>query len=175
MHVSLHQAFKGYTDARPEPDLYSRVLASVDISAEEFEAEPYHDDAEMERAVEAAAEILSTDRMDFLTGWGLAISQSLLDAYESAIDSEWGLLDLLEHIESRMHVHSREEFGARPPVLRTNRIGADELRIDVETTKNMTGLAKGFVLGFAESFGEEVTLDIDERDNGFTFNVKTVG
>lgn len=171
MHVSLHQAFKGYAEARPEADLYQQVLTAIDMSAEDFEAEPYHDDAEMDRAVEAAAAILETDRMEFLTGWGVGISQGLLDAYQEAIDPTWKVLDLLEHIESRMHVHSREEFGARPPVLNTSRLSETELRIEVETSKNFTGLAKGFVLGFADSFGETVALTIDERPDGFTFDV----
>ena len=174
MHVSLHQAFKGYTDARPEEDLYGQVLKAIDISADAFESEDhYHDDAEMDRAVETAASILSTDRMEFLTGWGTAIAQSLLDQFESAIDADWKLLDLLEHIESRMHVYMRAEAGARPPVLNTTRLSPNELRIEVDTEKRMTGLAKGFVLGFADSFGEEVTLDVDERADGFTFNVAT--
>lgn len=175
MHVSLHQAFKGYLDARPEENLYNDVLTGIGLTSDDFEAEAYHDDDEMQRAVEFVAGHLSATRMDFLTGWGVAIAQGLLDSYESAIEADWKLLDLLEHIESRMHVHSREEFGARPPVLVTERINNSSLRIDVETSKQMTGLAKGFVLGFADSFGEQVDLVVNERDDGFTFHVTTSG
>ncbi len=173
MHISLHQAFKGYLSALGQPGLYEDSLAKAGLTVEQFETEDYHDDAEMQNAMAAAAGILDKLTFEFLTEWGIGISQSLLDSYESAIDVEWKLLDLLEHIESRMHTHSREEFGARPPVLVTDRLGENQLRIDVETDKGMTGLAHGFVHGFAQSLNETVDVAIEERPDSFTFLITT--
>lgn len=174
MHVSLHQSFKGYIEGRPEENLYRQVLENINVSVADFEADDrYHDDAEMDHAIEAAASILSKSRDDVLTDWGLSAAKGLLAQFESAVDPEWTVLDLLEHIEGRMHTFVREQFDARPPVLKTTRLSPNELRIEAETTKQMTGLGTGFVLGFAEKYGEKVTLDVDDRPDGFTMNVVT--
>lgn len=173
MHVSLHQDFKDYLGRLDEPGLYERVLAESGLTAEQFEAEPYHDDEEMHRAVEAAAQLLSRPRMDFLTGWGISTAPGLLTAFDSAIEPDWKLFDLLENIEGRVHTFTRSEYGARPPILETERVSERELRIDVSTVRQMTGLAKGFVLGFADHYGESVDVEVDERDTGFTFTITT--
>jgi len=71
-----------------------------------------------------------------------------------------------------MHKHVREEMGAFPPALVSERVSDDELKVSVRSHRKMAGLARGFIQGFAAHYGETVSIDIDANDSGYSFQIK---
>ncbi|OUS01038.1 hypothetical protein A9Q86_09855 [Flavobacteriales bacterium 33_180_T64] len=172
MHVSIHQLIKGYVENQHSSEIYLQVLNEAGIEKEEFEAENYHNDAKTEDVLSAAIKILSTNREEFLTNAGLDAAPGLLDAFKAFCDPDWDVLDLLEHVEPRMHRHVREEMGAFPPALKPERKNKNELEINIRSHRRMAFLAKGFILGFAKEYGDEVEVTVDETDTQYTILVK---
>ena len=171
MHAVIHQDLKAFTVGFHSAEVYQQILDEAGLDHVSFEAPEYHNDAETDRFISAAATVLSTTRTDFLTEMGIAGAPELLENFAGYTEEGWNVLDLLEHIEPRMHKHVREEFGAFPPALKTERVSESELRIDVLSHRNMAGLAKGFITGFAAEYGDEVDVNIDESPTGYTFHV----
>ncbi|MGH1417697.1 MAG: heme NO-binding domain-containing protein [Hyphomicrobiaceae bacterium] len=172
MHAVIHKDFKKFVEERHSPELYQRALEQVGYDVAHFEAEVYHNDAEIDRMVNTTAELLSQSRLDFLTEMGLFGAPGLFEAFKAMIDPEWKTLDLVENIEARMHKYVREEFGAFPPSLKPHRISETELKIDVLSHRKMAGLAKGFILGFGRIYGEAITVDVETSETGYSFTIK---
>ncbi|MDW3176805.1 MAG: heme NO-binding domain-containing protein [Acidimicrobiia bacterium] len=171
MHAEIHNDFKAFVEGAHSPETYQQILAEAGLDAASFEDQAYHNDGDMDRALNAAGTILSQSRLDFLTEMGIAGSPGLLEAFEGYREDGWNVLDLLEHIEPRMHKHVREEMGAFPPALKTERLSDTEVRIDILSHRNFAGLANGFITGFAAHYGDTVDIRLDESDTGYTFHV----
>ena len=172
MHISIHTLVKTYIENQESPGLYTQILKEAGIEQQHFEDEKYHNDTELNQVITAAGKVMSQSREEFLTNAGLDAAPGLLEAFKSFCDPDWNVLDLLEHIESRMHKHVREEMGAFPPALKPNRISESELEIKAKSHRKMAFLAKGFILGFAKEYGDEVEVTVDQGDNEYVFYVK---
>jgi hypothetical protein len=70
-----------------------------------------------------------------------------------------------------MHSYVRSEFGAFPPVLKTERISDDELIIRIRSHRNMFELAKGFIEAMSKLYGENFKVDMEVDGNECTYKV----
>ena len=172
MHAAIHSDFKSFLETEHSVELYQKVLDTTGYENKHFEAEVYQNDASTEKAIDTAAELLSQSRLEFLTDMGKFGAKGLFEFSQPMIDPAWKTLDLVEKVESHMHKYTREEMGAFPPALKAQRVSENELIINVLSHRKMAGLAKGFILGFADIYEESITVDVEVRDNGYTFNIK---
>lgn len=175
MHAEIHNDFKAFVEEAHSPEIYQQILAEAGLDAASFEDQAYHNDADMDQALNATETVLSQTRLDFLTEMGIAGSPGLLEAFAGYREEGWDVLDLLEHIEPRMHKHVREEMGAFPPALKAERVKPNEVRIDILSHRNFAGLAKGFITGFAAEYGNTVDIKLEQSDTGYTFHVVKTG
>lgn len=171
MHAEIHNDFKAFVEGAHSPEIYQRILDEAGLDAADFEGQSYHNDADMDRALDAVTAVLSQSRIDFLTDMGIAGAPGLLEAFAGYREDGWNVLDLLEQIEPRMHKHVREEMGAFPPALKTERLGDNEVKIEILSHRNFAGLAKGFITGFANHYGDTVDIRLDASPTGYTFHV----
>jgi len=172
MHIALHQTVIEFLIKQHSEDLYVQSLGDAGIDRKDFEAENYHSDAELDQLIEAAGKRLGQDRDEFLTNVGLVGAPGLFEAFKGFVEPDWKVLDLIENIETRMHKHVREEMGAFPPALVSERVSNDELKVTVRSHRKMAGLARGFIQGFATLYDENVSIDIDANDSGYSFQIK---
>jgi len=172
MHIALHQTVIEYLVKQHSEELYAQSLGDAGINKDDFEAANYHNDVELDQVIRAAEKRLGKTRDEFLTDVGVFGAPGLLDAFKDFLDPSWNVLDLVENVESRMHKHVREEMGAFPPALVSERVNADELNVTVRSHRKMAGLARGFILGFAKHYGDTVSIDIDANDAGYSFQIK---
>ena len=172
MHAIIHKDFKEFVENYHSRDLYVEMLKKAGFEEAHFEAEIYHNDAEIDQLVQVGAEMLSQSRMDFLTDMGRYCAPGLLEAFKAMIDPDWKTLDLVENVEARMHKYMREEFGAFPPALKPERISENELKIAVRSHRKLAGLAKGFILGFGIHYREKIAVDVETSDAGYDFHIK---
>ena len=172
MHIALHQTVIEYLIKQHSEELYAQSLGDAGINRAEFEAPDYHNDAELDNVIAAAGKRLGKTRDEFLTDVGVFGAPGLLEAFKDFLDPGWNVIDLVENVESRMHKHVREEMGAFPPALVSERISTDELKINVRSHRKMAGLARGFIQGFAKHYGDNVSIDIDANDAGYSFQIK---
>ena len=66
--------------------------------------------------VGAASELTGTPTPDLLRAFGEFLVPDLLKIYRQAIKPEWGILDMLENAEEKMHaaVRQKDEFATPP-------------------------------------------------------------
>ena len=172
MHAVLHLSFKDFVENHHSRDLYIQILNEAGLEEAKFEAENYHNDAEVDQAIAVAEKILSQSRNEFLSDMGNYGAPGLLEQFKAFLDPDWNVLDMVENVESSMHKYVREEMGAFPPALKTERLGENELKVDVLSHRKMAGLAKGFIEGFATHYGDAITIDIESMDAGYSFLIK---
>lgn len=174
MHAAIHSDFKNFLETEHSAELYQKVLDTAGFENKHFEAEAYQNDAITEKAIDTAAELLSQSRLDFLTDMGKFGAKGLFEFAKPMINPEWKTLDLVENVESHMHKYTREEMGAFPPALKSQRVSENELIINVMSHRKMAGLAKGFILGFGAVYEENINVNVELTDTGYTFNIKKV-
>jgi len=172
MHAVIHTDFKAFVESKHSPEFYQQVLEKAGFDANHFEEQIYHNDGEIDKAVNTAAEMLSQSRMELLIDMGLYGAPGLIEAFKGAIDPQWKTLDLVENVEAHMHTYVRNEMGAFPPALKPERVSENELKIDVLSHRKMAGLAKGFILGFANVYDESITVDVETSETGYSFVIK---
>lgn len=172
MHTVMHQSFRDYIETNHSRDLYLQILDKASLEEAKFEVETYHNDADVDEAITVAGELLSQSRIEFLTDMGAYGAPGLLEQFSAFLDPEWNVLDLVENVEARMHKYVREEMGAFPPALKAERISVNELKVDVLSHRKMAGLAKGFIQGFADHYGDTITIDVETTDSGYSFLIK---
>jgi len=172
MHIALHQTVIEFLVNQHSEDLYIQSLGDAGIKREDFEAADYHNDSELDQLIAAAEKRLGQNRDEFLTDVGVFGAPGLFEAFKGFVEPNWKVLDLVENIEARMHKHVREEMGAFPPALVSERVSADELKVSVRSHRKMAGLARGFIQGFAKHYGETVSIEIDANDAGYSFQIK---
>lgn len=172
MHVLVHQLIKNYVENQHSTETYLQVLNEAGIEKENFESENYHNDAKTEKVLSAAITVLSINRAEILTEIGIDGAPVILNKFKALRDPNWDILDFLENVESRMHKYVREEMGAFPPALKPERTNKNELVINIRSHRRMAFLAKGFILGFAKEYGDDVTIKVDETDTQYTILIK---
>ncbi len=174
MHTAIHKDLKTYFVEEHSQAAYERILEGAGFTDEYFSSKEYFNDADLEAVLGEAEKQLSMTRNEVLTANGKRAAHGLFEAVKPMIEPEWKTLDLVEAVEGRMHKYSREELGAFPPVLKTERVSKDELIVRSKSHRNMWALAVGFIQGFAQVYGENVTVDVQTDGGNVTMTIRKV-
>ncbi len=173
MHGILHGDLKAYLVKRQSQEAYDAIIEAAGLK-DDFSAESYYDDSLFDRILTAAGAQLSMDRQELLYELGVDLTPGALEHFGPLIDPSWKTLDFVESVESVMHHTAREQLKARPPVLETERVSADKLIVRISSTRNMFGLARGFIQGIAGHYGETVEVDLQTKGNDCTITLERV-
>ena len=173
MLSAIHQGFKQYVlDTYSEAD-YEEIVSKAGFAKDHFEADEYFKDDDLNLLLATAQEKFSKTRHDILYEYGLHGAPGLFEMFKDFIDVDWKTFDFIEAVEGRMHKYMREEAGAFPPALKTERLSDDELKVSFISHRDMWGLAKGFITGFAAQYGETVTIDVEHHGRQHTCTIQT--
>ena len=87
----------------------------------------------------------------WLSGRFVVLYPELVGAYSSS-------RELLDHVESHIHMEVRKIYPeAQPPMVQAA-IGDNGIRIDYSSHRPFAGVAHGLIEGFIEHFGENLTV-----------------
>lgn len=105
------------------------------------------------------AKLSKTEIRALLEDFGAYLAPVLLRVYEPIIDPAWRTLDVVEHVEERIHTAVRmRDPTAGPPYLTANRRSPTEVDVVYTSARRLCALGEGIVRGLAEHFGEQVVV-----------------
>lgn len=158
MHGTIHKELRGYiVDAHGEP-AYAAILQRAGVAGREFDPAGYYPDDDLYRILTAASEQLGLSEQQILEEYGVWVAPGLLEGFAAMIEPHWRTLDLVEHTEQVIHVWTRENMSAKPPVLATQRLADDHLVVDYRSHRRMCTLGTGFIVGIAAHYGEAARI-----------------
>ena len=127
----------------------------------EYDHKSVYPDEHIYALVGKAAEMTGIPAGELHEKFGEYLVPDLMYMYQKLVRPEWRTLDMLEHTEGSMHTQVRREHADNaPPVLKVERLNANEVMIDYVSARRMGGLAVGIVRGLAIYFGEADRIDV---------------
>ena len=161
MHGTILVLLKRYVTHAYDFAVWHRLVALSGLTETEFETQHVYPDAHLYKLLGTAAEHVGIPAEELLEKFGEFLVPDLLFMYRKLLDPAWHTLDLIEHVEERMHGAVRRDMrGASPPVLRVERLSPTVVRIQYVSPRRMSALAVGIVRGLARHYGEEDDLRI---------------
>ncbi len=162
MHGIIFTALKKYVRTKLGDEAWTNLRAAAGLAGRVYlPVQPYPDE-EMDALVTTVAHLsgISTDQL--LQDFGRFIVPDFMTVYRPLVSPGWRTLDLLEHIESRIHPAVRSSnHGANPPTLRVERQTPDRVLIQYESPRHWCALGKGLIHGLAAHYGDRVTIAED--------------
>lgn len=160
MHGTIFAELQKYVGAKLGPEAWPKLLAEAGLAERRYQPFEEYPDAEAGQLVATASRLTGLPAAAILEDFGEFIAPDLLEMYWAAIQPEWKTLDVIEHTERAIHTVVRlKNPGARPPHLRAERTGPDEVLVTYESERRMCRVAVGIAKGLARHFGERIEVD----------------
>lgn len=122
----------------------------------------YPDEAIVGMVVALAEETARTPT-EVLEDFGEFLAAALLRVYAPLVEKEWRTLDVIEHVEERIHTAVRlRDPRAGPPYLSARRLSQAEVEVDYTSPRRLCALAVGIARGVATHYGESVVVGQSE-------------
>ncbi|MCG3116934.1 MAG: heme NO-binding domain-containing protein [Candidatus Manganitrophus sp. SA1] len=164
MHGIIHAELKKYVDAKYGPEAWKAILKEARLENTVYLPIQTYDDADAVAIVTAASKQTHISAEVLLEDFGEFIAPDLINMYRSMIKPEWKAMELLLHTEETIHrVVRTQNPGAKPPRLRFEQTGPNQLKLYYSSERKMSAVAKGIINGVAKHYGQAVT--IRERKN----------
>lgn len=163
MHGAVMAELKSFATAALPTAAWSTVCDAAGVADQVFVPITTYPDADAVALIGALAEELGLEPAALLEEFGDHLAEALLERYRSLVASEWGALDVLEHVEETIHQVIRlRDPEMDPPRLEALRSKETEVTITYTSPKRLCHLAIGLVRGVARVYGEEVSVTQDE-------------
>ncbi len=164
MHGTILVLLKRYVTHTYDFAAWHRLVELSGLPETDFETMHVYPDAHLYKLLTTAAEQIGLPAEELLEKFGEFLVPDLLFMYRKLLDPAWHTLDMLEHVEERMHGAVRRDMhGASPPVLHVERLSPTTVRVHYVSPRRMSALAVGIVRGLARYYGEEDHLRITPR------------
>lgn len=164
MHGIIHAELKKYIEIKHGHDFYHAVLQAAGLENKVYIAVGAYADPDFLAIIEAIQSLTGMPAETIQEDFGTFITPDLIDMYSALIDPAWRTADFLTYAEETVHPVVRlNNPGSRPPVLKFERRGPNELYFHYDSPRQMSPIAKGIMKGVARHYGE--TLDIQEQVN----------
>ena len=116
-------------------------------------------DAEVKALLTAASQMTGKAAPAILEQFGEFITPSLIKMYGHLLSPQWTSLEVIENTEGTVHTVVRvKNPGARPPQLKTRRLGPDEVALIYTSPRQLCFLAIGIGRGLGRHFRENLTI-----------------
>jgi tRNA A-37 threonylcarbamoyl transferase component Bud32/predicted hydrocarbon binding protein len=136
------------------------IASSTSTTTTKFLASGVYPDADAVAILTAISETTGRPLPVILDEFGRFLAPNLLKVARTVVDPAWRTLDLIENTEMVIHAMIRSTNpGATPPVLEAVRHAPDEIHLVYTSTRRLCPLAIGLMHGFAEHYGETITIE----------------
>ncbi len=169
MHGLIHTELAGFVTQNHGEGTWQQLLADAGFPGKAYDVFEIYDDSEIAAIVAAASAALGVEADVVLESFGRYLAPQLIALHTELIDPSWKTLDLLLNVEETVHQVVRiESEGAAPPVLRFTQVGPGLLELHYNSPRNMVAVARGIMTGFADHFGETISIDQEPHPEGGT-------
>ena len=169
MHGIIFSALKKYVRTRLGDEAWTNLKTAAGLADRVYLPVQTYPDEEIDALIQTVAMLSGITADQLLQDFGKSMIPEFLTVYRPLLHPEWRTLDLLEHIESKIHPAVRTNNpGARPPVLEIERMTTSQVVIRYRSPRNWCALGKGLIQGVADHYGERVTIQETtcQRDRG---------
>ena len=160
MHGIIFSQLKNFVDTNLGPNAWTEIVKNAGLTNRLYTAIQEYPDSEMTALVGAATKMTGQDPAVLLEKFGEFIAPTLMDMYGSLIDKKWRTLDLIENTEETIHrVVRMRNKGAKPPELKVERKGPNELLLTYTSPRRLCSVARGIAHGVAKYYREQIRID----------------
>lgn len=162
MHGIIFTALKKYVRTRLGDEAWTNLRAAAGLADRVYlPVQPYPDE-EIDALIQTVAHLSGIPPNQLLQDFGRSMVPDFMTMYRPLLQPDWHTLDLLEHLERRIHPAVRTNNpGAHPPVLRVERVDAWKVVIHYESPRKWCALGKGLIQGVAAYYGDRVEIAED--------------
>lgn len=159
MHGIIFSALKKYVRTRLGDEAWTNLRTAAGLADRVYLPVQTYPDEEIDALIQTVASLSGITADQLLQDFGRSMIPDFLTVYRPLLQPEWRTLDVLEHIEAKIHPAVRTNNpGANPPVLEIERPSATELTIRYRSPRKWCALGKGLIQGVADHYGERVTI-----------------
>lgn len=159
MHGIVFEELREYVWRTYGAEEWASLLKAAAPGRRFYAPDTGYPDEELEALLAEISERTGAARGHLLQEFGCFIAPTLLDLYRPLVSEEWGLLDLLEHVEETIHrVVRLDDPSAAPPRLRVERPDEGRVVVHYSSERKMCDLAKGIVSGLQQEYAQEVVI-----------------
>ncbi len=157
MHGMIFSELQNYAETKRGPGTWSALLKKANLENRVYLSVREYPDAEAVALVMAASAMTGLPLSAVLEDSGQFIVPSLVRIYRHLLKPEWRTIDVIDHTEATVHKVVRvKNPGAKPPQLKTKRLGPDEVQLIYTSPRRMCGLAIGIATGLGQHFKEKI-------------------
>ena len=168
MHGIVFEELREYVWRTHGPEEWALLLGEAAPGRRFYAPDTGYPDEELEALLAEISKRTGAGRSELLQKFGTFIAPTLLDLYRPLLSEQWGLLDLLEHVEETIHrVVRLDDPSAAPPQLRVERPNESRAVLHYSSERRMCDLAKGIIVGLQDEYSQEVAItDLACMNNG---------
>jgi hypothetical protein len=159
MHGVVFVELKKYVVQRLGAETWNQLLTHAGMPGKAYLPREVYPDEEAGKLLASASQLTGKPAGDILEDFGEFIAPDLLAMYGAQVNPQWRTLEVLEHTEETIHrlVRTKQE-GAKPPELRAERVGPDEVLVRYTSPRRMCGLAKGIAKGLGRHYQQTIAV-----------------
>jgi hypothetical protein len=159
MHGVVFTELEKYAETKHGAGTWNALLKKAGLDGKVYETFSHYPDQEVSALVSAASSATGLPAQDVLEDFGEFVAPGLLAMYSNLILPRWKSLDVIHETEGTIHAIVRQRDPlARPPKLKTQRVGPDEVVLTYDSPRQMCALAKGIARGLVKRRNDEANL-----------------
>ena len=159
MHGIIFEQLREYVWRAHGAEAWAEILLKAAPGRRFYAPDVGYPDEELEALLAEASSRSGLDRAGLLVDFGRFIAPTLLDLYRPLVSPDWGLLDMLEHVEETIHrVVRLDDPAAAPPRLRVERPDERRVLVHYDSQRNMCDLGRGIIEGLQGGFGQSIVM-----------------
>lgn len=162
MHGIVFFAFRQYVERELGGDAWARLYQQLGKPPRTYSPTEAYPDTEAVELIGAAAAVVQQPVNKVVEAFGEYVGPELLMMNSRLVSPEWKTLDVIANAEEAIHTVVRmNNPGAKPPVLRVQRLSDTAVQLIYSSERQLCALAKGFGRGLARHFGEQIEIHED--------------
>ncbi len=157
MHGMIFSELQNYAETKHGRGTWSALIKKANLENRVYLPVQEYPDAEAVSLAMAASAMTGLPLSAVLEDFGQFIVPSLVRIYGHLLKPKWRTIDVIDHTEATVHKVVRvKNPGAKPPQLKTKRLGPDEVLLIYTSPRRMCGLAIGIAAGLGQHFREKI-------------------
>jgi hypothetical protein len=155
--------FLEMVESQFSPEVADEIIETTDLpSGGAYSAVGTYDHREIVALVQRLSEHQGSSVPDLLKAFGKHLLRRFTEGYPQFFEGKSGAFEFLEDVENTVHVEVLKLYPeAELPSFDTLRDG-DVLVMTYRSPRRMADLAEGLIMGCAEHFGEELSIEREE-------------
>ncbi|MXV61492.1 hypothetical protein GS429_05320 [Natronorubrum sp. JWXQ-INN-674] len=160
MHGIVHKTVKEYVVAKTDEETWQSIVDRTGIESTLYLPVSAYDDNEIEVILETLSSMAVQERPQIERDLGRTLGPELLTTFNAHVRNEWGLFDLLEHVESIAEAVDATTNANSLPAVSCTRESPARARVTYRTHRETVycALAHGILEGFAADFEADATV-----------------